>query len=79
MIELLRSNDVVLISFAESLLKEAEIPFFVADTHMSVLDGQVSILPRRLLVPREDLRKAQAILKENALGEALSADSEAHG
>ena len=43
--ELLRTNDIVLISFVESLLKEAEIPHFVADQNMSVIEGSLGVLP----------------------------------
>ena len=39
--ELLRTNDIVLISFVESLLKEAGITHFVADQNMSVIEGSL--------------------------------------
>ncbi|MBF0666008.1 MAG: DUF2007 domain-containing protein, partial [Brevundimonas sp.] len=41
MIELFRTNDLVLISAAEALLASAEIPCFVADMHMSALEGSL--------------------------------------
>jgi hypothetical protein len=63
--ELLRSNDQVLLSFMSSLLEEAGIGFIVLDTNMSVLEGSIGILPRRVLV--EDARIAEA---RNLLGEA---------
>ena len=50
MIELIRTNDAVVISFAEALLRDAGIACFVADQNMSVLDGSIGILPRRLMV-----------------------------
>ncbi|TIX76156.1 MAG: DUF2007 domain-containing protein, partial [Mesorhizobium sp.] len=50
MIELIRTNDAVIISFVESLMRDAGIGCFVADQNMSVLDGSIGILPRRILV-----------------------------
>ena len=52
--ELLRSNDAVLIGFAQSVLRQAGIASFVADQHMSVVEGSIGAFPRRLLVGDED-------------------------
>ena len=52
--ELLRSNDAVLISFAQSVLRQAGIASFVADQYMSVVEGSIGAFPRRLLVGDED-------------------------
>ncbi|MGB3391600.1 MAG: DUF2007 domain-containing protein, partial [Pseudaminobacter sp.] len=54
MIELVRTNDAVVISFVESLLRDAGIQCLVADQNMSVLDGSIGVLPRRILVPDDD-------------------------
>ena len=56
MTELIRSNDVVLIGFAQSLLEVAAIPALVADQHMSLLEGSIGAFARRLLVPRRPSR-----------------------
>ena len=53
--ELLRSNDAVLISFVSSLLEEARVGFAVADLNMSVLEGSIGALPRRVLVEEDQL------------------------
>ncbi len=50
--ELIRTNDAVVISFVESLLNDAGIDCLVADQNMSVLDGSIGILPRRVMVRR---------------------------
>ncbi|MAU98591.1 MAG: hypothetical protein CMP81_22360 [Fulvimarina sp.] len=70
--ELLRSNDAVLISFIDALLKDADIPHFVADSHMSILDGSLGVLPRRVLVDAEHLEQARRILRDADLGHELS-------
>ena len=48
--EILRSNDVVLIGFAQSVLRQAGIASFIADQHMSLMEGSIGAFPRRLLV-----------------------------
>ena len=57
--ELLKTNDPVLISLIESVLRDENIPLFIADEHMSVLEGSLGILPRRLLVAENDLYRAR--------------------
>jgi hypothetical protein len=72
MIELLRSNDPVVISFAEALLKEAGIGHSVVDQNMSVMEGSLGILPRRVLVTRDQHENARRILTEAGLERELS-------
>ena len=72
MIELVRTNDAVLISAVEALLKGAGIEFVVADRHMSALEGSIGALPRRLLVPQQKAAKARKVLTDAGLGHALT-------
>ena len=72
MIELLRSNDAVLISFVEALLKEAAIDHAVLDRNMSVIEGSLGILPRRVLVAERQEAQARRILAEAGLAGELS-------
>ncbi|PVB61092.1 DUF2007 domain-containing protein [Labrenzia sp. 011] len=69
--ELIRTNDPVLISFVESILTEAAIKHFVADGNMSVLEGSLGIIPRRLLVHSDQIAKARMLVREAGLGEEL--------
>jgi Putative prokaryotic signal transducing protein len=71
-VELLRSNDPVLISFADALLNEAGIEHAVVDQNMSVMEGSLGILPRRMLVARHRLADARRILTEAGLDSELS-------
>ncbi|ODT56519.1 MAG: hypothetical protein ABS59_00655 [Methylobacterium sp. SCN 67-24] len=64
MIELIRTNDAVIISFVQSLLRDAGIGFFVADQNMSVLDGSIGILPRRILIDEDDADEARELLAD---------------
>lgn len=71
MIELLRTNDLILISLVQSILAEAKIACFVADQHMSALEGSLGFLPRRLLVDREEAPRARRLLVEAGLAQEL--------
>src|SRR6185312_2391216 len=62
--EVLKSNNPVELSYAEALLKNAGIGVLSFDDHMSVLDGSMVILPRRLMVDDADLEQAKTILSE---------------
>jgi Putative prokaryotic signal transducing protein len=70
-IELLRTNNPVLISWASALLKEQGIESFVLDAHTSVLEGTASAIPRRLMVTDEDAPRARAILEAEGAGKEL--------
>lgn len=64
MIELLRTNDAVLISFVEALLRDAGLNYFVADGNMSVVEGSLGILPRRVMIAEEDGDEARRLLAD---------------
>jgi hypothetical protein len=74
MVELLRTNDLVLISAIRALLAEDGIRLFVADEHMSSLEGSVGFLPRRVLVRDEDLARASEVIEDAGLGGDLKRD-----
>jgi hypothetical protein len=75
--ELLRSNDPVLLSFVSALLSEAEIGFIVLDTNMSVMEGSIGILPRRVLVEDDCIDEARNLLTEAGVGHDLEAEDKA--
>ncbi len=62
--ELLRTNDMVLISYVESMLSDAGIPHHVMDTNMSVVEGSIGVLPRRIMVIGDQIDQARRIVKE---------------
>jgi hypothetical protein len=72
--ELLRSNDAVLISFVSALLGEEGIAFIVADTNMSVLEGSIGALPRRVLVDSDEAERARRILTEAGIGHVITTE-----
>ncbi len=69
--ELIRSNDAVLLSFAESLLKDAGISCMIADQAMSILEGSLGMLPRRLLVADKRAEEARTLLVDAGLANEL--------
>lgn len=71
MIELVRTNDAVVISFVESLMRDAGIPILVADQNMSILDGSLGILPRRILVDADDAARARRILADAGIAHEI--------
>ena len=74
MTELLRTNDAVLITAIEALLKGAGIECMVADRYMSVMEGSIGVLPRRVLVADDDAARARKLLTDAGLGHALASD-----
>jgi hypothetical protein len=62
--ELLRTNDIVRLSWLTALLADAGIEAVVLDSHTSVLEGSALAIPRRLAVADEDYRRACLILNE---------------
>jgi hypothetical protein len=69
--ELIRTNDLVIISFVEALLKEADIDYFVADQAMSALEGMVGAFPRRVLIDADDADRARRLIVDAGLGHEL--------
>ena len=57
--ELIRTNDPVTLSFVEALLKSLSIPYYILDQNMSVLEGSIGILPRRVMVEAASLQQAR--------------------
>jgi Putative prokaryotic signal transducing protein len=72
--ELVRTNDPVLVSAIEALLDGADIPHLVLDQNMSVLEGSLGILPRRVLVEEGNLKAARQLLQDAGLGHELRPD-----
>lgn len=66
-VEIIRTNDLVLIGYIEALLQEANIPVLVADRHISALEGTIGAFPRRLLVPEDWAAQARRLVVDLGL------------
>ncbi len=71
MVEIIRTNDVVVLGFVQSLLEDADIPVLVADGHISVLEGSIGAFPRRMLVPEDHAAQARRLIAEAGLAAEL--------
>jgi len=61
--ELLRTNDIVRLSWAQALLRDAGIDSVVLDQHTSLVEGSIGAIPRRLMVADADHFRASAALR----------------
>jgi hypothetical protein len=60
----LLTNDPVRLSFVTCLLRDAGIEVVVFDQQMSLLEGSIGAIPRRLVVAREDHARAMRVLAD---------------
>jgi Putative prokaryotic signal transducing protein len=72
--ELVRTNDMVLVSAIGALLDGANIHHLVLDQNMSIIEGSLGVLPRRILVLEDDNRQARQLLTDAGLAHELRAD-----
>ena len=72
--ELVRTNDIVLVSAVGALLDGAHIHHVVLDQNMSIIEGSLGILPRRILVHEEDAGAARRLLADAGLSHELRPD-----
>ncbi|MGB7205546.1 MAG: DUF2007 domain-containing protein [Anderseniella sp.] len=72
--ELLRSNDVVLVSYIVDLLSQEGLATNVFDGHMSVMEGSIGVFPRRVMIDDDDELRARRLLREAGLEEHLTLD-----
>ncbi len=69
--ELLRTNDIVLLSWLGVLLKDFGIPFFIADRHTSIMEGSIGAIAQRVMVSEEDLGRARKLLDDAEITYAI--------
>jgi Putative prokaryotic signal transducing protein len=69
--ELITTNDIVMISYVESLLIDRGIAPMVFDENFSILDGSVGVIPRRVMVTDDDFVAARRVLEGAGLADEL--------
>jgi hypothetical protein len=62
--ELLRTNDLVRLSWVEALLADAGIECVVLDQHTSLVEGSIGAIQRRLMVAERDHERARRLIAE---------------
>ncbi len=65
--ELLRTTDPTVIAFATALLRGEGIDCFPLDDNMSILEGSLGVLPRRLMVRERNLDEARVVMQDNGI------------
>ena len=71
MVEILRTNDLVLISVIESILTAERVAYFVADQNMAAVEGSLGFLPRRIMVDAREVGRARRVIAEAGLAGEL--------
>jgi hypothetical protein len=66
--ELLRTNDIVRLSWIEALLTDAGIGCLILDQHASLIEGSIGAIPRRLMVAERDHPRAKSLIAEADAG-----------
>jgi hypothetical protein len=74
MVEIVRTSDLVLLGFLQSLLENANIPVFVADMHISSMEGMIGVFPRRMMVPNDHAAQARRLIRDAGLSGELRHD-----
>jgi hypothetical protein len=67
--EVLRTTDAVALSYAQALLRDANIEFATLDAHISAIEGAIGAFPRRVAVEPEDYTAARDLLTQAGLDE----------
>ena len=71
MIAILKTVNPATLNFAQAVLKEADIPFFVMDQNVSIIEGSIGIIPRRVMVVDDDAEEARQALRDAGLGDDI--------
>ena len=69
----MQTTDPTVIAFAQALLEGEGIASFVLDVHMSVFEGSLGILPRRVMVADQDWPLARSVIRDNGIDEGYDA------
>lgn len=64
----IKTTNPVTLNFAEAVLKDADIPCFMMDHHVSMVEGSIGVIPRRLMVDDDDVMEAISVLEAADLG-----------
>jgi hypothetical protein len=71
--ELVRTNDAVVLSAIEALLKSAGISHMIADRNISAVEP-IGIFPRRVLVDEDQIGAARRLLTDAGFANELRPD-----
>ena len=72
--EIVKTNEPVLLSYIEHLLREAGIIMMIADQVISMMEGSIGVFPKRVLVADDQWHEARAVLIAADLEQWISTD-----
>ncbi len=75
--EIVRTDDLVLVSYLETLLRQAGIEPVILDRNVSAMPGAVGFVPQRVMVEEESWEAARRVLIEAGLGKWIVGDGAA--
>jgi hypothetical protein len=70
--EILRTNNLALISKLCAMFDGAGFAYFVADFNASIVDGSIGVLPQRVMIAEDDEYAAKNLIRQEGLAEFLS-------
>ncbi len=59
----LKTNDIVLLSLAQAVLRDAAIQCVVFDEHAAAVEGSIGAIPRRLCVAATQADRARGLIE----------------
>ena len=62
--EVIRTNNLILISRVQTILDDAGIQNKLLDTHASNIEGNISAIQRRLVVSNDDFQQSQKLIND---------------
>lgn len=71
MICILKTVNPATLNYAEAILKAAEIEYFIMDQNVSIIEGSIGVIPRRLMVLEDDAGDAREALSAAEFGAEL--------
>jgi len=71
MVEIMRTNDLVVISAVEAALAAADLHVLILDGYMSALEGSIGAFQRRVMVVDDEEEEARLVLTAAGLGAEL--------
>jgi len=61
--ELIRTNDLILISRIQCILNDAAIKYDLLDIHASVIEGSINAIQKRIVVSDNDIKRSQNLIQ----------------
>lgn len=74
---LIRTTNAITLDYALTLLRDRGLSPLVLDQHMSMVEGSLGVLPRRIMIDDAEEVAARRTLTEAGMGHELAPEKEA--